>query len=118
MSTTPESTPAPAKEDTTVALLAYITIIGFIIAIIMHGNKKTALGAYHLRQALGLFITGFVGGVALAIIPVVGWVLIPFFWLSIVILAVMGIVAAASGKQKPLPVMGGKYQQWFSGAFA
>ena len=40
----PSDTPPPApsaKEDTTVALLAYITIIGFIIAIVMHGNKKT-----------------------------------------------------------------------------
>src|SRR5215207_7662758 len=97
---------AGAKEDTTVALLAYITIIGFIIAIVMHGNKKTALGAYHLRQALGLFITGFVGGIVLAIIPVVGWMLLPFFYLAIVIFAVLGIVAAVSGKQKPLPVLG------------
>jgi uncharacterized membrane protein len=108
---------AGVKEDTTVALLAYITIIGFIIAIVMHGNKKTALGAYHLRQALGLFITGFVGGIVLAIIPVVGWMLLPFFYLTIVIFAVLGIVAAVGGKQKPLPVLGEKYQQWFSGAF-
>ena len=119
MSTTPES-PAPAasaKEDTTVALLAYITIIGFIIAIVMHGNKKTALGAYHLRQALGLFLTGFVGGFVLAVIPVVGWILIPFFWLTILIFAILGIVAAVGGKQKPLPVLGEKYQQWFGNAF-
>ena len=63
MSTTPESpAPAasavPAKEDTTVALLSYITIIGFIIAIVLHSSKKTALGAFHLRQVLGLFVTG------------------------------------------------------------
>jgi uncharacterized membrane protein len=108
---------AAAKEDTTVALLSYITIIGFIIAIVMHGNKKTALGAYHLRQALGLFITGFVGGIVLAIIPVIGWMLLPFFYLTIVIFAVLGIIAAVGGKQKPLPVLGGKYQEWFSGAF-
>lgn len=113
-----DTPPAPeAKEDTTVALLAYITLIGFIIAIIMHGNKKTALGAYHLRQALGLFITGFVGGMVLAIIPVVGWMLLPLFWLAIIIFAVLGIIAAVGGKQKPLPVLGEKYQQWFGGAF-
>jgi uncharacterized membrane protein len=114
-------TPPPAaavKEDTTVALLAYITLIGFIIAIIMHGNKKTALGAYHLRQALGLFITAFIGGIVLAIIPVVGWLLLPFFWLTVIIFAVLGIMAAVGGKQKPLPVLGTKYEQWFSGAFA
>jgi len=119
MSDTPPPAPVEAaKEDTTVALLAYITIIGFIIAIILHGNKKTALGAYHLRQALGLFLTALVGGFVLAIIPVIGWVLLPFFWLTVLILAILGIVSAVGGKQKPLPVLGEKYQQWFSGAFA
>jgi hypothetical protein len=59
MSTTPES-PAPVtpvKEDTTVALLAYLTPllfgVGIVIAIVMHNGRKTALGAYHLRQSLG-----------------------------------------------------------------
>ncbi len=116
----PSDTPptTTVKEDTTVALLAYITIIGFIIAIVMHGNKKTQLGAYHLRQALGLFLTGFAGGIVLAIIPVVGWLMLPFFYLAIVVFAIMGIIAAVNGKQKPLPLLGEKYQQWFSGAFA
>ena len=51
-------------------------------------------------------------------IPIVGWLLLPFFWLTILIFAILGIVAAVGGKQKPLPVLGEKYQQWFSGAFA
>jgi uncharacterized membrane protein len=110
-------TATPVKEDTTVAILSYITIIGFIVAIILHGQKKTALGSYHLRQALGLFITAFAGGIVLAIIPVIGWILLPFFWLAILVLAIMGIIAAVNGNQKPLPVLGAKYQQWFGGAF-
>ena len=51
------NTPA-VPEDKTVAILAYITLIGFIIAIVLHGQKKTALGAFHLRQMLGIFLTG------------------------------------------------------------
>ncbi len=120
MSTTPDTPPpvAPVKEDTTVALLAYITIIGFIIAIVMHGNKKTALGAYHLRQALGLFLTWFVGSMVLALIPLIGWTLLPFYVITMVVFAILGIVNAVNGKQKPLPVLGAKYQEWFAGAFA
>ena len=118
MSTDTPPPAAPVKEDSTVAILSYITIIGFIVAIVLHGNKKTALGSFHLRQALGLFITAFLGGIVLALVPVVGWMLLPFFWLAILVMAVMGIVAAASGQQKPLPVLGSKYQQWFGGAFA
>ncbi len=127
MSTTPEAPPpapapppppaAPVTEDRTVAILAYITIIGFIIAIVMHGSKKTALGSYHLRQALGLFITGVVCWIVLLIIPVVGWILLPFVMLGIFVLAIMGLIAAAGGQQKPVPLLGEKYQKWFGNAF-
>lgn len=117
MSNTPETPPPAAAEDRTVAILAYITIIGFIIAIIMHSSKKTAIGGYHLRQALGLLLTSIAGGFVLAIIPVVGWMLLPFFWLAILVFVILGIIAAVNGNQKPLPVLGEKYQQWFSGAF-
>lgn len=116
----PITPPAPAAavaEDRTVAILSYITLIGFIAAIIIHSSKKTQIGAFHLRQALGLWITGFVGGIVLAIIPVLGWILLPVLWLMIVIFAIMGLIAAINGNQKPLPLLGSKYQQWFSGAF-
>lgn len=117
---TPPAAPAPAapaSEDRTVAILAYITIIGFIIAIVMHGSKKTPLGAFHLRQALGLFLTGFVCWIVLLIIPVVGWILLPFVMLGIFVLAIMGLIAAAGGQQKPVPLLGDKYQKWFGNAF-
>ena len=122
MSTTPE-TPAPAKEDTTVALLAYITIIGFIIAIVMHNGKKTALGAFHLRQVLGLFITGLViwlPCIIISMIPVVQLIMIllgPVILISLFVFWVMGLLAAINGQQKPLPVVGAHYQKWFAGAF-
>ncbi|HET7537816.1 MAG TPA: hypothetical protein VFJ90_15260, partial [Candidatus Didemnitutus sp.] len=53
---------AAATEDKTVAILSYITLIGFIIALVMHGSNKTKLGAYHLRQTLGFVISGFAIG--------------------------------------------------------
>ena len=111
------SLPATGTEDRTVAIVAYITIIGFIIAIVMHGSKKTPLGSYHLRQALGLFITAVVCWMVLIIIPIIGWLLIPFVMLGILVLAIMGLVSAAGGQQKPVPILGAKYQQWFANAF-
>jgi uncharacterized membrane protein len=113
----PAAPAASATEDRTVAILAYITLLGFIIAIVMHGSKKTQIGTFHLRQALGLFVTAFAGGLILAIIPIIGWALIPFFMLGIGILAIIGIIAAAGGQQKPLPILGEKYQKWFANAF-
>jgi uncharacterized membrane protein len=123
MDTTPPPPPpslateVPASEDKTVAILSYITVVGFIVAVILHGNKKTRLGTYHLRQALGLWITALITWVVLGIIPIIGWIAIPFVTLAILVLAVIGLIAAASGQLKPLPLLGGKYNEWFGKTF-
>src|SRR5665213_3720454 len=58
-SPTPAQTPPPPAiaEDKTVAIVSYMTMLGFIIAIIIHTSKKTKLGAFHLRRMLGLWLT-------------------------------------------------------------
>ena len=122
MSTSPE-TPPPVTEDRTVAILTYITIIGFIIAIVMHSSKKTPLGAFHLRQGLGLFVTGLViwlPCVILSLIPFVNLLMVlvwPLVGISLFVLWIMGLIAAVNGQQKLLPVVGEYYQKWFAGAF-
>ena len=122
MSTTPE-TPAPAKEDTTVALLAYLTIIGFVVAIVLHSSKKTALGAFHLRQTLGLFISALVIWIPcliISMIPVVNLVMVilgPAVMVGLFVLWIMGFIAAINGQQKLMPVVGAHYQKWFANAF-
>jgi uncharacterized membrane protein len=133
MSTTPE-TPSPAaetKEDTTVALLSYLTPIlfgvGIVIAIVMHSNKKTKLGAFHLRQSLGLLLTcialwipGMILSFLLAFVPFLIFIITPIWFcvgLAVFVLWVMGLLAAINGQQKPLPVVGEYYQKWFANAF-
>lgn len=106
----------PVVEDRTVAILSYITIIGFIVAIVIHSSKKTQLGAFHLRQVLGLFVTGVVCAFFM-IIPLLNLILIPVLGIIFFVLWLLGIIAAASGQQKPVPVIGEKYQQWFANAF-
>ena len=59
-------------EDKTVAILSYVTILGFIAAMIMHQSHKTQLGAFHLRQMLDLVVTGLVGGIR-GVVPILGW---------------------------------------------
>ncbi len=117
------ATPPPAAatgEDRTVAILSYLTIIGFIVALIMHSSKKTALGSFHLRQCLGLIITAIalsIAGMILMFIPFIGWLTAMACWIGMLVLWVMGLIAAVNGQQKPLPVVGEHYQKWFSGAF-
>lgn len=125
MDTTPPPAPAPvppastavSTDDKTVAILSYITLIGFIVAVVMHGSKKTKLGTFHLRQALGLWITGIVCWIGLMVIPVIGWIALPFVMLGLFVLVVIGFIAAASGQMKPVPLLGDKYQKWFANTF-
>ncbi|HRH69685.1 MAG: hypothetical protein JNL43_01915 [Flavobacteriales bacterium] len=116
--TTPSVQP-PVAEDKTVAIVAYLSLIGFIIAIVLHGQKKTALGAFHLRQVLGIFLTGFVGWVCVMILMfvVIGVFLAPVVWVLLIIMWVMGLIAAINGQQKPVFLLGEKYQEWFKNAF-
>jgi len=119
MSVTSE-TPSTAPEDRTVAILSYLTIIGFIVALVLHSSKKTSLGAFHLRQTLGLIVSGLVLGVCgmiLVIIPFLGWLAVCAAWLGFFVLWLMGLIAAACGQQKPVPVLGEHFQKWFAGAF-
>jgi len=122
--TPPPAASAPGStEDRTVAILTYVTIIGFIIAIVMHSSKKTALGAYHLRQGLGLFITALVIWIPcmiISVIPVVNLAMVvvgPAVMIGLFVFWVMGLIAAVNGQQKPMPVVGEYYQKWFAGAF-
>ncbi|MBP9068553.1 MAG: DUF4870 domain-containing protein [Bacteroidia bacterium] len=118
------NTTTPAQEDKTVAIIAYITLIGFIVAIVMHGSNKTKLGAYHLRQALGLVIFAIGASIALMIlgmIPFVGFIILiasPLLWIGILVLVIMGIINASGGLEKPLPVIGGMSEKMLASAFA
>ena len=126
MDTTPPPPPpsltpeVPATEDKTVAILSYLTLIGFIVAIVLHGSKKTRLGTFHLRQSLGLLITAiacWVLNIILAFIPIIGWITIIIVWLGLFALWLMGLISAASGQTKPVPVLGEQYQKWFGSTF-
>ena len=100
---------AATSEDKTVAILSYITLFGFIAAIVIHSNKKTQLGAFHLRQSLGLLLTAF-----LTIIPILGWLLAVF----VLVMWIMGLISATKGEMKPVPLVGPLYQKWFGTAFS
>src|SRR4030095_16725954 len=100
---TPMSTETPAitpvVEDRTVAILSYITLIGFIVAIVIHSSKKTELGAFHLRQVMGLIVCGVAFGlcaIVLAFIPILGWLAIMAGWITMLVFVVMGFISAAT----------------------
>ena len=109
--------PVVATEDRTVAILSYITIIGFIAAIVMHQSRKTQLGAFHLRQVLGLVLTATAGAVG-AVVPILGWIVWFLVAIGVFVLWLIGLLAALKGDMRPVPILGEHYQRWFAGVFA
>lgn len=102
----------------TIAILSYCTLLGWIIAIIMHQSEKTKYGAYHIRQALGLFIFTAGAAIVLLIITMIMWFLlflIPVLQLGVLAMIVIGIINAANGKVKPLPLIGELSQKMLAG---
>lgn len=119
-STVPASDTAPLTDDKTTAIVSYLTLIGFIVAIILHGSKKTSLGSFHLRQSLGLMLTSIAvifAGMLLAFIPFIGWLADLALWVGLMVLWVMGLISAIKGERKPAPLLGEHYQKWFGNAF-
>ncbi|MFU8843685.1 MAG: DUF4870 domain-containing protein [Bacteroidales bacterium] len=90
-----------------VAIISYVTLVGWIVAIVLHNNNRSELGAYHLRQSLGLMLTMAV----LWFIPIIGWILNIVLFIFLII----GLVYASQEEQKPVPVVGEFYQNLFKG---
>lgn len=100
------------NEGKNIAIIAYITLIGLIIAFVQNGEKKNSFAAYHIRQSLGLICTSF--ALALVnIIPILGWIVSILGVIFIMVLWVIGLLNAVNGKEKPIPVLGNLYNKWF-----
>jgi len=104
----------------TVAILSYITIIGFIIALVLNNEErnKSELGVFHLRQALGIHLTGivfmFVQFIFLAI-PIIGWLSYMAISIGILVCWILGLIAAINSEKKAVPIVGPFYQNLFAG---
>jgi uncharacterized membrane protein len=123
MSTPPSQTPDNGK---IIAILSYITWIGWIIALVMHNGNKTKLGAFHLRQALGLWIFSIIAGIVFGIVATIFAMILPilavvvyFAFMAVMLyLWVMGLLAAVKSEEKPMPFIGEKIQSILKGVFA
>ncbi len=89
----------------TIAIVAHITIIGWVVALILNQNEQSSFGAFYIRQTLGLMLMSL-----LAWIPLLGWLV----GLVCIILWVVSLIQAASEKAEPLPIVGEYFQQWFA----
>lgn len=100
----------------TLSILSYVTLIGWAIAYFSGKEKADRLLRYHLRQSLGLAIISVLLSIALNIIasmiPALG--ILSLLSLVILIFWVLGIINAANGALRPVPVFGKVFENKFS----
>ncbi|MDE3213390.1 MAG: hypothetical protein KGM98_09155 [Bacteroidota bacterium] len=115
------SSPVIDDNAKTIAIISYLSLIGWIIALVMYQNKKSSLAAFHLRQTIALYAvsmgfwviemvilgTGFLGALIAGLAAIL--------YLGLFILWIIGFIAAINGQEKPIPLIGDKAQVWFKG---
>lgn len=111
---TPTTESDVVSDGKTIAIIAYITLIGLIIAFVLNTEKKNSFAVYHIRQALGLGLTGLVLGM-INIIPILGWFISIIGFIVLFVMWISGLISALNGKEKPVFLLGEKYQEWFKG---
>lgn len=99
-----EATKDISRDSKNVAIIAHITIIGWIIAMVMNNDNKTEFGSFYLRQVLGLIILGLFSW-----IPIIGWVI----GVLCLVLWIMSLISAINGEKKPVFILGEQFQDWF-----
>ncbi|MEZ7513826.1 DUF4870 domain-containing protein [Flavobacterium frigidarium] len=95
----------------TAAITSYILGIGVFIAMSMNAEDKNAFASFHIRQALGLFLTFISLGLIVnnfdsLMISIPMWIFVFMLWSY-------GMLTAVKGETKPVPLLGELYQKWF-----
>ena len=104
---------ASSDNGKTVAIISYITLIGWIIAFIMNNNSKTEFGSYHLRQSLGIISISILLTVVNSVVNIamLAWII----QIGLIVFWVLGFIGAVQGEKKPVPLLGAQFQEWFKG---
>ncbi len=101
------------SNEKTIGIIAYLTLIGWIIAIVMNGSTRSEYASFHIRQMLGLMLLSFLA----SLIVRFGMLGIISSAISILVLVLWAIafVGAIQGQRKPIPFLGEQFQEWFKG---
>ncbi|MEZ4837694.1 DUF4870 domain-containing protein [Flavobacterium sp.] len=99
------------EQNKNAAIVAYLTIIGAVIAIFMNSEQKKSFASFHIRQALGIFLTFFALGYPIGYFD--NWMISSAFYIFFFILWIYGFMGALNGEEKKVPLVGDFYQNLF-----
>jgi uncharacterized membrane protein len=115
---------APVSGDSTSVLLAVFSYVGVLLnlpwalfAIVPLVMRREEFSLYHAKQAITLLIVSFVSMIICIpfVFMFIGIAMIFAVFITTIVLAIIGIVNAAQGKQVPLPLVGSIAESWFAG---
>ena len=95
----------------TMAIVAYITIIGWAIAYLSYrkSDDKSPLVKYHLAQSIGIvlfsIVLSIITGVLIGLLPSLA-ILLYIISFCPFVLMLMGIITASNEAQRPIPLIG------------
>jgi len=96
-----DETSSGSKKNVGMAVVAYII---FFIPLLTDA-KNDPFVKFHVKQGLVLLL-GWIAGMIVSMVPVLGWILAPFIGILLFVLFVIGIINALGGKEKQLPLIG------------
>ena len=107
--TTSQFDPNDIQQNKVMAVLAYLS---WLVLVPIFGAKNSPFARFHANQGLALAIAEIICWVVLGILvklPLIGWVfglVEGIFSLVCLVFAIIGIVNAANGRAKELPIVG------------
>lgn len=91
------------------AIIAHITLIGWIIALVQNNSDKNEFASFYIRQMLGLLIIAAIGSILGSFIAIVGTII----HIGALVLWVLSIMSAGKGEKSITPGLGVMFQDWF-----
>ncbi len=103
----PQGNQSDAEKNKIMAIVGYIIPILFFIPLVTDA-KNSPFAKFHANQQLILLLAAIAVNIVGSILPFIGWfIILPFGSIALIILAIIGIINAAKGEMKKLPVIGG-----------
>lgn len=90
----------------TTAIIAYITLIGLLIAFIMNNSNNNAFAKFHIGQSVRVAILGLANYALSMFLPSGLGFVSSIISLAVLVFWVLGVINAINLKDKPLPIIG------------
>jgi len=95
------------EEGKTMAIIAYITLIGLAIAWFMNRDKNNEFAKFHIGQSVRIVVLGIAINIIVRILmSVTGIGMLSFLSFIPVVLWVIGLINAINLKDEPIPIIG------------